>query len=94
MFGLNAFRVLQGYGVYEEFVDDCSMKLEPLRIRKYNHDAEVLSETSPDTMEKLYGYWFVGLGMERSEGGSLMGMRIDALHLFDLLFFLFITKQQ
>jgi salicylate hydroxylase len=65
VFGPNAFRVLEGYGVYEEFVEACSMKLEPSRLRRYK-DSEIISETSPDVFEKLYGYRFVYLKLEVS----------------------------
>jgi len=83
----NAFRVLEDYGVYEEFVDACSMKLEPSRLRRHN-DSEIISETSPDVFEKLYGYRFVDIKLERSGGHLLMGVKIDVYLLSDLLFFL------
>jgi salicylate hydroxylase len=93
VFGPNAFRVLEGYGVYEEFVDACSMKLEPSRLRRYN-DSEIISETSPDVFEKLYGYQFVDLKLERSGGHLLMGVRIDVYLLSDQLFFLFFSVRR
>jgi hypothetical protein len=86
VFGPNAFRVLEGYGVYAEFVEACSMKLEPSRLRRYN-DSEIISETSPNVFEKLYGYRFADLRLERSGGHLLMGVRIDVYLLSDLLFF-------
>jgi hypothetical protein len=73
--------------VFEEFIDACSMKLEPSRLRRYN-DSAIISETSPDVFEKLYGYRFVDLNLERSGGHLLVGLRIDVYLLSDLLFFL------
>lgn len=60
-FGPNAFRVLENYGVYEKIHKACWMKLEPSRTRKYNNDAEIMSETPGDKIQKLYGYAYAHL---------------------------------
>lgn len=64
-FGPNTFRVLEGYGVYEELVESCAMELEPSRTRRYNNDAEIMYETPGDNIEKIYGYKLVDLMLDK-----------------------------
>ncbi|KFY88747.1 hypothetical protein V500_06144 [Pseudogymnoascus sp. VKM F-4518 (FW-2643)] len=54
--GPNTHHVLEGYGVYEEFIATCSLPLKETTTWRYNNDAEILSFRAAEDMEKIYGY--------------------------------------
>jgi salicylate hydroxylase len=65
----NAFRILEGYGLYKTLVEECEIEIKVTRLRKYT--GEVIAETFGDKIEELYGYRFVDLMLEISHEDRL-----------------------